>query len=620
MRLRLVLSIAALMLLSCSGPDGPTQPPPAPPVIPPVVPPEVPLPIVTIALAASDTMFELGQRDTVALTATLARTNYTEPVRLTATALPAGMSVVFTPDTLFPGVTSTSVRIVAGTFADTGVHIVRLVASGAGSVSTELPLSVRVAQTGGLTVTVPAGGLGFDQDDGVEIPVTLGRHGSFLGEIALRTGYLPEGMTATFLPSAVSGSSSVLALTASPSTPVGVHELKILGSATGWPSDSVLIPVTVGPQGAITQINVNFCFGSVVWVGYANRNGPWHEAASAGGSMHTVSLSQPTGSIAWVNDGHSHVYRGSIAELQQMAAWRNAICAGGAPVNERGLSGIAAGVAAGQRADLAMRGATGGSSSRLIGPDSVIGFPGLPNAGPLMLSAVRTGPNLADGRIVVRRGIDLPDQSSMPRLDFDGPESEPLVNATMTFTNANPSAVLAASVYVFSASTYSNFAAPPSFTYQGAPASLLEGGETNSAFVIEQRGAIDRFLALRFTNVVDRAFAFGPVLAQPEIRTLVKGTPLVVELRLPVQAEYADSVKSGHLTMSVTVLSGYLLGSDRWELSIPRMWTSPTYNPAWMPPSVPGFGFRIEAFGTGAPVNGATVNRQSSLNTYYYVP
>lgn len=608
MRLSSLLPCSALLLLSCSGSDGPTEPPPTPP------------PPAAIALASSDTSIALPQGDTLSVTLTMSRTNYLAQVLLSANSLPAGVTATITPSTLLVTDPSATIQLVAGTFATVGDHIVRIGAAGPGSVSTNLFLTISVSRTGGLTVSVPEGGLAFDQDDGGQVEVTVGREGSFVGPVTLSHGDLPAGLTAAFLPAAVSGTNTVLAFTASTATPVGTHEVEVIASATGWDSDTTTIPITVGAQGAITPVTVNFCFGTVLWVGFANRNGAWQEATSAGGTLHTAALSQPTGAIAWVDgSGTTHVYRGSIAELQDMAAWRDSICALGVSVNEKGLTGIAAGVAAGQRAQLAMFGARGASGFTVTGPDSAYGFYGLPE-GPLTLTAVRTGPNLADGRFVVRRGVDLAHQSVIPRMDFDSPEAEPLESATMTITNAIAASARTASVYILSTSTYFNLATPTAFTYQGPSASLLEPGESHSMFVSEGRGPVELFLGLRFTDIVDRDVAFGPEMAEPERRTLVNGSPLVVELRLPLQAEYADSVKANFLGMNLTVRSGYLLGGDRWELSLPRMTTAPSYNPAWAPSTGPGYAIRMETFGTGAPVYGATIDQRSIRSTYYYLP
>ncbi len=593
MRPSLLLPCAALILLSCSGRDAPTEPP---------------LPA-AIAIATSDSSFALAQGDTVSFTLTLTRTNYTGQVQFSATGVPSGLAVTFTPSSVAPGFPEATIELVAGTFASVGSHSIRVAAAGPGGFSAELFLTVVISLTGGVTVSVPDGGLAFDQDDGGQVELTVSREGSFVGPASMSTGELPEGLVAAFLPSSVPGTSTVLALTASPTTPIGTHQVEVIASAAEWKSDTTILSVTIGPQGAITPITVDFCSDHVQWVGYANRNGAWHEATSAGGTMHTVSLSQPTGSIAWFDGATTHVYRGSVAELQQMASLRNTVCALVPPVNEKELSGIAAGVAEGQHANFSMGSVSGGGSDGLTGPDSSYGFVGLPD-GPLTLSAIRTGPNLADGRIVVRRGVDLPNHGSIPRLDFDGPEAEPLESATMTFTNARAGASVRASVFVLSAYTLFNLYPSTTFSYQGAPASVLEPGERHTTAVREELGYYERYLALRFTDVVNRNLTFGPILAEPERRTLVSGSPAAVEFLLPVQPEYPDSVTVSYLRTKLTVASGYLAGGDRWELSLPRMTTSPTFDPAWAPSLTnPCYPFLIEAFGTGAPENGASVER-----------
>lgn len=381
---------------------------------------------------------------------------------------------------------------------------------------------------------------------------------------------------------------------------------------------------STGPvTGRLTSLALDFCAADApVFFAYMNDGASW--TALSADASHTYRFqATPKVAIAFVHQTPSTSATEVIyATSDELAPLSGIACteASGAKT----LNGNVAGVSAGADAWITM----GDQTAQVFPPPDNFTLANLPD-GPLDLVANRdafTVSNTVPDRVIVRRGLNLTNGSTIPTLDFSAAE------ALAPATNSLSVTGLAANEDNFINLTFSTptvrdhslyyaarFTTTPQVIYH-VPASLTQPGDFHTLDVYGQAGSNYHGVLQFYRLAADRAAAFGPLLAAPAF-TKVGTSPVRLRMTLPVQPQYASFANAfysqqGTLgrTVSVTGTSGYFSSPSTWTLDMPDLSGLAGYPSSASlesgistTSSAQAYGGSAALFFGGAPAEGATL-------------
>jgi hypothetical protein len=206
-----------------------------------------------------------GASGTSAITITRSG-GFTGSVALSASGLPAGVTATFNP-TPATGANSTLTFAAASAAAAGTVTVTITGAGGSITRSTTLILTVDAPPAPDFTLSASPSGLTINRGASGSSTISITRSGGFTSDIALSVSGLPAGVTATFNPSSVTGTSSMLTLAASSTAATGVVNPTITGAGGGLTRTASLM-LTVNAVGGGT--------GGVTVIPWINANSPWY--------------------------------------------------------------------------------------------------------------------------------------------------------------------------------------------------------------------------------------------------------------------------------------------------------------------------------------------------------
>jgi len=195
----------------------------------------------------------IAQGGTVALTVSAVPVSkYSDTIKLTAPALPAGVTGSFSPSSITFGQTST-LTLTASSSAPVGAGLLGIQASGslAGTIN-QFNLAVTAKPQPSFGLTVAQSSLAVAQGSSVADTVTVAPQNGFSGAVnlAISSG-LPNGITASFSPNSTTGSSQ-LTITANSTAAAGFYTLWINGtSGTQSTTAALFLSVTPPPSFAL---------------------------------------------------------------------------------------------------------------------------------------------------------------------------------------------------------------------------------------------------------------------------------------------------------------------------------------------------------------------------------
>lgn len=226
---RLAAAIALLAAIGCGGDDngnGPSG---------------------SITLSASPAALTVEQGGTGTVTVTLVRGGgFADPVNVTVTGLPAGVTLSVTPQQLTGNTNQATVTVnVANTVpAGTYTATVTGTATGIGSTTATYTLTVTALPTYTLTATPAAVSIG----QGGSGTTTIGiQRTNFAGGVALTLDNPPAGVTGSFNPTPATANQSTLTINVASSVAAGNYNLTVKGSATGPGDKTTVVALTVTP-------------------------------------------------------------------------------------------------------------------------------------------------------------------------------------------------------------------------------------------------------------------------------------------------------------------------------------------------------------------------------------
>ncbi len=370
---------------------------------------------------------------------TIARTNFTGAVTLSATGVPTGVTATFAPQA--PTGTSSTLTLAVGSTVPPGSYPVQIVGSGApGTRSGTITLVVSVA--GSYAILANPNAATVAPSGSVTSTVSVSPSGGFSGVVGLSVTGLPTGMSASFSPVSTS-TTSTLTLVTSGAAP-GASTLIITGQTSGLANVTTTLGVTVMPVSTNTTITLDYAAcpadERVQWLAYRDGpTAPWTPVTGVADRFE-FTLTGALGGLAVVTNSGVAVLLQTVGFLTDYAARPCDL-----PQPERTVSGIAAGLPA--NANGWMSYGTSAIEIRTASPDFLLDDAPL---GPHdLLGYIRTGTGVGtNDRAFLRRDVNPAAPGNISNVDFSGPESFVPQFASVTVVGANGQALEHSMSYV----------------------------------------------------------------------------------------------------------------------------------------------------------------------------
>lgn len=590
----------------------------------------------SISLAASTTTAVIQQGESQSIALDIGRTNFEKPVQLEIQgALPTGVVASFTQNPVAASAASTTLTITAAPAATPGTAALTINATGEGVADRAILIDVIVNVRGSHTVALTSGSLNVAQGGGGQSTVLLARQNNNAGSVTLSVSGAPSGMTVTFGESPTTATATSVTVVATAALAPGTYNLSISGSQPGLSPDpaAATLAVTVVQPAATASITIPFCSSGVpVWFAYQNDGFLW-ERVTASGAGFTFDATERLGiAFAFQSSGASDV-RFYFATRGELSGITDRDCAG--PKNH---SGTTANVGAGQTALVAL-----GPALELVSASAFL-LEGVPDRA---LDLVSTRGTVASGiltpdRVVVRRGVNLANNASIPLIDYAAAEAFAPASNTLSIAGVEAGesvysenlfhATTTTSGLIYTAEGTSNIQ-----TMYAVPAASQVTGDMHELYIdaFNASGTVAHTLVTYFSTPGDRTESLGPQLTNPSI-SFASTAPYARERgQLSSQNEYDTAVRFVYLQgqspstkfVVVAVTAGHLGGSApaTWDAVVPDMSGVAGFNGSWMHSAGETTAYSTEAFAApgstlfgGAPSIGQTIRfgyRQSTVST-----
>jgi hypothetical protein len=443
----------------------------------------------------------------------------------------------------------------------------------------------------GSTVTIAQGQNGT-------VTVTVGRLNGFASAVALSLEGAPAGVTGAFNPASVpnGATTSTLTITVGATAATGAHTLTVRARGQGVPDQTVALTLTVTTAG-VGNVSFRFCALPLpIWVGYQDDTGPWTRATASANNTYSFAISS-RGGVAIVTPAGSgfttEVIYATASELTTIGSSWDFACEFAPGIKQ--LNGTVAGVGASEEANITL-----GPVAELV-PFGATSYTlnNVPD-GALDLVAVRGTSSFLDftaNKLIIRRGLNLPNGSTIAALDFNAAEAFAPVSGNLTIGG------LGADEPVFFVShltdagtgvdlTFNFGAVGATHAYQGVPSSAQAAGDLHQFLVIagspNPGATTSRLLLASFHAPGDRTVTLGPDLTTPTVSVLASSPYVRYRMLLPTQSQYnaiaiADFVQDAIArTTTIFATAGYFGGApSSWDLSIPDLTAGAGFDPTW---------------------------------------
>jgi hypothetical protein len=346
-----------------------------------------------------------------------------------------------------------------------------------------------------------------------------------------------------------------------------------------------------------TNVAVAYCAGlEPDWVAFQDGDGAWTHAQpilSGANTTFRAELSADRGAIAMVSGSGAFtivsVLYGSAAELETAGDTNPRHCF---PAIAQTLLGTAIGIDSGEVAFVA---ASFGSRVR-VSVDSTFELKALPS-GPRDLLATRFAQANGSGpitRMILRRGIDVPDGTQLPVFDFGSAEAfaPAVANATLDGLGAESATSgtrLLANHDEISVTLATNLTADVTRPYFALPEAQLGPGDLQVVTANTTAAATGsaRSTTLYFRAPTDRTLTFGALLVQPTFTTVATAPALRLRAHFVPQNDYDRATvisyqQDSTLFVTVMMTAAYAAGSaNGYDLVIPDLSGAAGFDPAW---------------------------------------
>jgi uncharacterized membrane protein len=188
-------------------------------------------PVNGFTLSATPASLTVTQGTSGTVTIGVARTGtFTGAVALTASGLPSGVTAVFSPASA-TGASST-LTLTASSTATAGAATITVTGtSGTLTRTGTVALTVQPAVTPDFALTAAPGTLSVNRGASGTSTVSITRTGGFAGTVTLSATGVPAGVSASFSPASVTGTSSVLTFAVSTTATPGTYPVTVTGTS-----------------------------------------------------------------------------------------------------------------------------------------------------------------------------------------------------------------------------------------------------------------------------------------------------------------------------------------------------------------------------------------------------
>lgn len=553
-----------------------------------------------LQLEASATTLTAAQGASRNTTVTITRTNVPGNVSLAASGAPNGVTVVVDPSPVTGNTATVTFNIGAAVIP--GSYPIVLTASATGATSGTLPLTLVV------TSSTPASvALSMSRN-----PVTVEQASTDTTTVRItRTNYtqpitagvlgLPDGIFVTSATENPTASNAVrFMFTASATAMPGTYPLtvQVIGSGLQPTNTSLSLVVTASPPGT-GNVTWNFenCAAAQrpIWLAAGGNGDPGFRRISPNGNSYAFNVLTEGGAVYVTQNGadnYSVNFRyGLLAELQS-----SSFCAIG-PVKT--VNGTVSGYGASTQAGVSL----GSSFEFLFAPQSAFALTNV-SPGALDLLATRSAINPLNpaagaqvNKMIVRRGINAANGSTLPVLDFDAGEAFDPQTRSVTVNGPVTGETVFASVNYITANggfatlgqSTAPVGAPMPFATLPAARQLATDLHVLTASATAANGSTTRSATRVFKESADQTVTLGPTLATPTISIFANYGYLSHRVQLARQAEYDDiwTLVYGQVGRTVVVtMPSSILGANPFDFSFPDLRSVAGWQNVWGP--VPG--------------------------------
>ncbi|MCU0625094.1 MAG: hypothetical protein MUF21_01215 [Gemmatimonadaceae bacterium] len=590
--------VATTMLTACGGGgDDPVQPQP------------------TLRIAVAPTPLSIAQGAAGNATATITRGgNFAGAVGLVVNGAPAGITVTATPTSIAAGATTAQLAVsVAGSVA-AGSYPVRVVASGSGVATDSATLTIGVTAAAAGSVSLAAAPTSLTMVAGAAAQtstLTITRGAPFTGAVALAAATAagaPAGLTASVTPNAnVTGTSATLSVQAAAGTAAGTYNVTVTATGTGIPAATATIPVTVQAPPVVTGTPVAFCAADApIWLAVQDGTGAWTRQTPTSGATYNVAFPSGRGGIAYVDTSGTRfelrVIYLTTADLGNYARGVNF-----ANCQNKTLTGSVAGVAAGQLANVSL----GYATTIATAPTTTFTLQNVSD-GPQDLIATRTNAvSQRVDRVILRRGLNLANNATIPVLDFGAAEAFAPVPLNVTVTGGGGGTRFVSTAYVGQAGSAQGTIGQLTNLVAGAqpidalPVAQLQSGEFQRIVAFESSGGggnTFRSIQRYFRAPSDVSLALPPAVATPTVTTAATAPYQRPRTVVALQPEYnrvlsVQYEQSNGNDASVFVTSGYAGTITNWDVTLPDLSSVAGWLNTWGLVTGTPFRWTVIAFG-----------------------
>lgn len=559
------------------------------------------------SLAASPTSVSVQQGANATSSINITRVGgFGGDVALTVTGAPSGVTATFSPATLSTGTASSTLTVAATGAATTGTATLTIHGASAGTADQTTSLTVNVTPAPGVTLALNPTSVSIGQGGSATSTVTITRVGGFTGAVDLTTTGTTTGVTASFSPASVTGTTSTLTLTAAGDATVGTGTVVVHANGTGISEATASLGTTVtAPSTTAISLNVN-CIsdhGTVLFFAYRNSNASsWTPVTPSGGvlTMNVTSTFQ-VAEVTSNGNGGTDVgfhFLTSAAVLPQSGV----SCA--ARMGSVGVTGSVANIGTGfVQIQAANAGAVANPGSLNFSLDS------LPSTGVDLVAVLAgSGSGFTPTGAIVRRNQTYTNGGTVATLDFGTSEAVAPKSASLTVSNIGADTANTFGMFTTSTGTYASMfggGTTGTSTVYGMPDASLAAGDIHQLYVEAQpKGANPtdtRAVILYQHSLSGGSVTLGPTLSTPTV-TVASSTPYVMmRVQMPLQAEYNMGLQAkftqGNNRVQVQALAAYFNGMTSWDVTMPDLSGVPGWNNAWGLQTGQSTGWQLMAFG-----------------------
>lgn len=555
-------------------------------------PPPPPSGSITLTRSGAVTLLP-GQSGTA--TVTLARAGgFTGDVTLSVEGLQVGVTATVSPATLTANSTTATVTITTTAAAEVGTSGVTIRGKGAGiqDATVLVPLTVNAPPPGGFSLSSSPSTLSIVAGQSATVSVAVTRTNGFAGTVSLSAA-APSGVTASFAPSSVSGTSAVLTLAVAPSTTPGTYAVGIGGTAAGVPASNATLSLTVvaapPPPPSGGSIAWTYCGADrPLFLAVQDGTGPWTRITAGTDGVFRFDVTQNRGAVAAVQtNSTAHTLNVYHLTREELVVQGRQFCD---DAGVRSLSGTVSGAAA---TDLVFVGF--GPRSTSVVPSQATSWT-LPNVlggnrdlvasrAALALNGLSVSYTLSN--MIIRRDVSAVSGANQPALNFAGTEAFAPASANVVLANGGGEFFTLVTQFATANGTSAPLTidATPTATstrpWRGVPAARQAAGDLHiliaSATPSIQNSLVGRQVTRYVSAVADHTLTFGPSLSAVTTSAVTGGGMVRLRSQYTIQSAYdrfyvAQYQQSGNGRINQMLVSrGYLQAGATYDVTIPDL-------------------------------------------------